>query len=605
MTAARLVTSIGTLTALCVAHACTPGSHPVEPVPPEATAAQATSPPSASKQKPAPRPTSAPVVVSIVVDQLAAWLAHDRLSALPNQGGFARLLREGTYVVDLRYAHAITDTAPGHAALYTGVAPRQSGVFGNASLDPITGKSLSILHDPSTKLVREAGLDTRVGASAERLGVETVADVLRAAHPDALIVSISMKDRAAIFGGGKHPDASLWFDSSTEGFVSSTAFGDSLPAWARGHEQPAAKASVWEPLDRGWLEAHATEPDAAAGEGALPPPKASAASTGERANVKMTSSFPHVIATAPVPELAFRVSPAGDHEVVELALSAVAALPVGEKPTLLALSLSSADYIGHVYGPDSWEWWDNLLRLDAELARLFGALDTKLGPEGYAVLVTSDHGVGVLPETARDPKARPWCSSPPDRFDRSCVPGGRLWLEQLVPKLERKAGQVLGKGPWLLGASNPYVYLSEAGRALTGERRTRLLQTLQKALEAEQGVASVMVRPSPLPECPAPSDESLEALVCRSLTETSGELYVLMKPGWFLDTGYVPDQGVNHGSPRIHDRSVPLLARAPSRVRSGRVLDAPQSFATFTHTLSALLRIAPPRSAYAGTSLTE
>ena len=66
------------------------------------------------------------VVVSIVVDQFAAWIAHERLPELPSDGGFARLRREGTWVEQLRYAHAVTDTAPGHAALYTGATPSVS-----------------------------------------------------------------------------------------------------------------------------------------------------------------------------------------------------------------------------------------------------------------------------------------------------------------------------------------------------------------------------------------------------------------------------------------------------------------------------------------------
>src|SRR5271170_1621591 len=60
---------------------------------------------------------ASPVVVSIVIDQEAAWIASERWPLLPANGGLARLRREGTYAEDMRYAHAATDTAPGHAAL--------------------------------------------------------------------------------------------------------------------------------------------------------------------------------------------------------------------------------------------------------------------------------------------------------------------------------------------------------------------------------------------------------------------------------------------------------------------------------------------------------
>ena len=61
-------------------------------------------------------PRAWPIVVSIVIDQEAAWLAAERWPLLPADGGLARLRREGTYAADMRYAHAATDTAPGHAA---------------------------------------------------------------------------------------------------------------------------------------------------------------------------------------------------------------------------------------------------------------------------------------------------------------------------------------------------------------------------------------------------------------------------------------------------------------------------------------------------------
>src|SRR5437588_5735485 len=75
-------------------------------------------------QAPPPRPTAparipeapprGPVVVTLVVDQLAAWIVDERIGELPTSGGFARLVREGTRVREVRYAHAATDTAPGH-----------------------------------------------------------------------------------------------------------------------------------------------------------------------------------------------------------------------------------------------------------------------------------------------------------------------------------------------------------------------------------------------------------------------------------------------------------------------------------------------------------
>src|SRR5688500_5392412 len=85
-----------------------------------ALAACAPNPETAPAPHPAPPAPRAPVVVAVVIDQLSAWIADERLRLLPPDGFFARLAREGTWVRALRYPYAITDTGPGHAALHTG-----------------------------------------------------------------------------------------------------------------------------------------------------------------------------------------------------------------------------------------------------------------------------------------------------------------------------------------------------------------------------------------------------------------------------------------------------------------------------------------------------
>ena len=49
--------------------------------------------------------------------------------------GVASTTREGTNVREMRYAHAVTDTAPGHASLYTGAPPHDTGIVSNERVD--------------------------------------------------------------------------------------------------------------------------------------------------------------------------------------------------------------------------------------------------------------------------------------------------------------------------------------------------------------------------------------------------------------------------------------------------------------------------------------
>ena len=77
-------------------------------------------------------------------------------------------LAEKWLVLKLRYGHAVTDTAPGHSALYTGAVPRTSGIIGNEIIRDDGGKATSILDDAATRLVI-AGLGGSPGKTGSSL----------------------------------------------------------------------------------------------------------------------------------------------------------------------------------------------------------------------------------------------------------------------------------------------------------------------------------------------------------------------------------------------------------------------------------------------------
>ena len=548
----------------------------------------------------APDPSSAtaarswPVVVSIVIDQEAAWIADERWPLLPPEGGFARLRREGTYARDMRYAHAACDTAPGHAALYTGGPPRVSGIWANEIIDPKTHEKVSILRDESTRLVWPDAPASAAppGASMGPLKVDTVADRFRTAHHDAVIVSLSLKDRGAIFGGGRAASAIVWYEKKLDRFVTPSVLGGAFPAWAAPLDAPdQVRAQAWTPLDAAWVKSHAATPDDEPGEGDLG---------------GMGIAFPHDVAHASAAPLAFRGSPAADEAILGLALAALSAEKGGQRPTLLALSLSANDYIGHAYGPDSWEAWDELRRLDASLGRFFAQLDQRFGPEGWAAILSGDHGVTTMPEATALPATRPWCARASthqgrdggsDRWERACGKVGRLMPEALANELRAAASKAFPgpTEPLVLGVVDPYVYLTDAGRALPPGDLERLKTILSRTLLAHPEVDRV-IDTSLLPEtCPAETDESIDALVCRAFVpKRAGELYVLPRRGSFFDPDVVVGKGTSHGSPYLFDRSVPLLVRAPGRAAEGRIIETPISFRVFTRTLSTLLGVEPP-----------
>ena len=508
--------------------------------------------------------------MTLVVDQFAAWEAAERLPELPADGGFARLRREGTWYQDMRFAHAVTDTAPGHSALYTGTVPRVSGIFANEIVDPATHQRISILRDGATKRVTPSGPVDDVGASLAVLDVDTLADRLRAARPDADIVSVSLKDRGALFAAGRKPDAVLWFDAKRDTFVTSTAFATRVPAWAA--EVPAPPRNPWVLLDAPWVEKHAASPDAQPGEGDLD---------------GFGITFPHAFSAAKEPAVAFRASPRGDDALLALATAAVAqhALESTDAPRRVTL----------------------VARLrDARLrSRLVGGLGRAEAPRRVAGGPSSapstrasartggprsspaDHGGAAIPEVGSDKHA--WCTHP-DRWERPCPTKERILQDELATKAAKAAREAMGDVEWVLGFASPYLFLSDAAAKLPPAARAKLDAAVTHALLEYPGVDRV-VRSREELHCDA---GGVDALLCNSLSpKAKNAFYVLPKRDAFFDPNYAIGKGNSHGGPYLYDRSVPLFVRGGS-ARAAAVVTEPVPFTAFMQNATALLGVHTP-----------
>ena len=94
------------------------------------------------------------------------------------------------------------------------------------------------------------------------------------------------------------------------------------------------------------------------------------------------------------------MTPAGDELTLSFTKTLIENENVGQgaHTDFLAVSFSSTDYIGHLFGPSSLESEDNVLRLDRILADLFEFVDNKVGLENTLIVLSADHGAPEAPE---------------------------------------------------------------------------------------------------------------------------------------------------------------------------------------------------------------
>lgn len=354
--------------------------------------------------------------------------------------------------------------------------------------------------------------------------------------------------------------------------MTSTAFAGALPKWALPIAEREARGeyrSRWKELDAAFLREHAETPDTAEGEGDY-----------EHLDVK----FPHEFASKKAK--AFRLSPESDRMLLELAIAAVDAR-ARDQPMLLAVSFSAHDYICHVFGTTSWEEWDELMRLDQALGQFFNDLDARLGTNGWSLLLTADHGGGVMPEAPRA-----WCGrGRPDPWQRPCEKGGRIDPKALLKRVQDKAHASFGNDDnSVRGEELPFLFLSKKAVALDPSKRDELYKAVRDEAKQVPGVADVFDLAGFAKG--SPPGDSIEALICQStVLDDDAGYYVLQRPGWVYENSCVPGHGLAHGAPYVHDLSVPLFVRAPGGVPAGERIEERIPFTSFARTAATLLGI--------------
>jgi predicted AlkP superfamily pyrophosphatase or phosphodiesterase len=468
------------------------------------------------------------LVVGLVIDQMR-WDYLYRFADRYEKGGFKRLLSEGFSCENTYIPYLPSFTACGHSSIYTGSVPAINGITGNDWVDQVSGYSMYCTEDTTVNTV---GSTSNAGKmSPKNLLTSTISDELRlATNFRSKVIGVSIKDRGGILPAGHTANAAYWFDDISGNWITSTHYMQKLPSWVSSFNDQKLPDYY---LQQDWNTLYPIDtyvqsnPDDNSYEGAF---------KNEKRPV-----FPHQLATVKGADYGIlRSTPYGNTLTLDFAKKAIEEEELGKDniTDILAVSLSSTDYIGHQFGPNSIEIEDTYLRLDRDIASFLNYLDLKIGKGKYTFFVTADHAGAHNPNYLIDKK----------------IPAGFWDGKQAKRELDTFINHKYKVKGLVRSLSNYHVNFNYT---LINQHNINL-EELKKdciaILKAQPGTSYIIditkVNESTIP------NYIKEKIVNGYNPKRTGELQIILEPGWFQ--GYSLT-GTTHGTWNPYDTHIPLV----------------------------------------------
>jgi predicted AlkP superfamily pyrophosphatase or phosphodiesterase len=489
------------------------------------------------------------LVLQITVDALRGDLPG-RFSNELGDGGFRYLMEQGIHYTAAHYQHANTETIVGHTSLATGTVPAAHGMVANVWFDRELKRLVYNIEDPDYRLLT-AGADVDAKTEIDPTQKAAKADgrspnnILSSTFSDEMAVhfagrskifAVSVKDRGAVSLAG-HAGKAFWFSKASGEFVTSNYYYQQYPDWVNEWN---ARKSVTAYADKSWELMH-------------PQAKYLFGDADDREYETdfpgFGRTFPHAYGNTDDKYFTTRLtlSPAGDELTLDFAKTLLISEQLGQDdvPDYLAISFSSTDYVGHLFGASSLETEDNIARLDRTLADLFSFIDKEVGLENTLIVLSADHGQpevpGYLHEMSIDNA---------HYFDTEAL--------DKTPAIMALKKQ-FGLGEELIEAFfQPYLYLNHDLIREKGLDQAQVEQAVAAELLKFDGVAyavsSTALRTDNLPD----------TLMTRSIMRNfhpkrSGDIYLVFEPNVFINDFDGLTVASTHGSPWRYDTFVPVI----------------------------------------------
>jgi predicted AlkP superfamily pyrophosphatase or phosphodiesterase len=508
-----------------------------------------------------PRPK---LVVGIMVDQMR-WDYLYRFYERYSNGGFKRMLNEGFSCENAYINYIPSVTGIGHTTVYTGSIPAIHGITGNDWIIQETGKTMYCAADSTVSTVGSSSKSAGK-MSPKNMLVTSMTDELRlATNFRSKVISIASKDRGAILPGGHTANAAYWYDGSSGNWITSTFYMDKLPDWLINFNDQKYPEKY---LKQDWNTLYPIETY-------IQSTKDDAPYEGKFAGMDRPT-FP--VKTSEMLKNGLGIltnTPHGSSLTLDLAKAAIDNEGLGADAItdFLAISVSSPDYIGHQFGPNSVEVEDTYLRLDRDLATFFNHLDSKVGKGNYTVFLSADHAVQHNSAYLADNKINTGV------FESSNV------LKQLNIVLEEEfKAKNIAKS-----FSNYAVSLNYEAIKSNTLNESAIKNTCIAFLKKQAGVAFVVdianVQNATIPAV------YKEKIINGYHPERSGVIQIVLEPSWYSGSSQ-RSTGATHGTMNPADTHIPMVFMGWG-IKQGKT-NNPYNMTDIAPTITGLLRIQEP-----------
>jgi predicted AlkP superfamily pyrophosphatase or phosphodiesterase len=508
------------------------------------------------------------LVIGLVIDQMR-WDYMYRYKDLYSANGFKRLLNEGFSCENTMIHYTPTYTAPGHTCVYTGSVPAIHGIISNAWFNNKTKKYVYCTDDDTAKTVGSISVAGKM--SPANLWTTTITDELRLSNNfKSKVIGIALKDRGAILPAGHSANAAYWYDGTVGKWITSNHYMTALPKWA---DQFNNKDLPGQYMSKDWntllpiTKYDQSTADDKPYEGTIP---------GEKGAV-----FPHKLSAIKkdLKYESFKTTPFAVTYTFDFAKATIENESLGKNtvPDFLAVSISSTDYIGHTFGPNSIEEEDTYLRLDKDIADFLIYLDNKIGKGNYLFFLTADHAVAHVPGFLKEHK----------------LPGGAVDDAAIKNELNKVVAEKMNISNAVAAVVNYQVYLSDTAKKKEAEVKQLIIETLNNSDSIITGAYDLQtIATATLPEV------QKNMLINGYTPSRSGDIQFIFKPGYF-DGG---TKGTTHGLWNPYDSHIPLVFYGWN-VKQGK-LNRETYMTDIAATLAAMLQIQMP-SGCVGHVITE